>query len=410
MKQLVVLLVLVALIGVLVGLWILDDPGYVLVIRDAWQLETTLGFAFFVLVLAATVVAVVTLLVGAAWDVVSPFGASGRWHGWLARHRIQSGFQALVEGRWQKAERQFTAATRAPRWRIMAALGAAEAACEQGEYETARRHLDTAGDSKASRLAAGLMTARIALEHGHPAEARAVLMQLREQAPKNPRLLQLLGESFDRTEDWTGLVALLPALRSLAADQPALRRLERRAWHGWMKQAAEAATPAGMAPRLEALRSIWKKMPAELQKEPAMRAQYAGYLAHYGDGEAALAVIRKDLEINWDDRLPAVLESIINVAPERLLALLEGWLEVRPGNAVLLLTAGRVALRAHLWGKARSLFEAAGGLGNAIALAELARLHAAMGNNERAVAVLEKRLRLMDAHLPDLPLPSRHPD
>ncbi len=407
MKQLVALLVLVLVAGILFGLWVLEDPGYLLIIREGVQIETSFGFALFVLIIGAALVSILTLVLATVWDVLSPFGAGGRWRNYLARQRMQSGFQALVEGRWQKAERLLSAAAQAPQWRVMAALGAAQAAAEQGADESVRRYLELAHHAKRGRLAAGLLAANIALQQGYYSEARNELNVLRDIAPRNPRLLRLLGDTLTRMEDWENLVPLLPSLHQVSQDARAMRRLERRAWHGWMKQRAENSTARTNKEGLEGLRAIWKKIPAELQQDVTLRAQYAGYLAQLGDGEAALTLIRRDIDRHWDDRLPAILESIDNVAPERLLALLEHWLEQRPGNGVLLLTAGRVALKAQLWGKARSFFEAAGHAGNVTALAELARLSAALGDHQKALTVLEDRLRLMDEHLPELPLPAR---
>lgn len=172
MKQLVILLLLMVVAGIGAALWLLDDAGYVLLMRDGWQLETTLGFALFVLVLAATGVAIATLLLAAFWDVVSPFGAGGRWRNYLARHRLQAGFYALVDGHWQKAGRLFAAAANAPEWRVMAALGAAQAAFEQGDDEQMRQWLVLAQQEKRGRVAAGLLAAHLALQQGYPGEAR----------------------------------------------------------------------------------------------------------------------------------------------------------------------------------------------------------------------------------------------
>lgn len=405
MKQLLILLALMLVAGIVFGVWVMDDPGYVLIIRDGVQLETSFGFALFLLIIGAAVFSILTLVLAAVWDVISPFGAGGRWRNYLARQRINSGFQALVEGRWQKAERLLAAAAQSPQWRVMAALGAAQAAAEQGADEAVRQHLEVAHHEKRGRLAAGLLAAKIAIDQGYYGEARTELKVLRDLAPRNPRLLRMLGETLSSMEDWESLVPLLPALHQISHDARAMRQLERRAWHGWMKQRAENGAAQTSKDRLSGLRAIWKKIPGDLQHDTALRAQYAGYLAQLGDGEAALTLIRKDIDKYWDDRLPSILESITNVAPERLLAQLEQWLEHRPGNGVLLLTAGRVALKAQLWGKARAFFDTAGRVGNATALAELARLSAAMGDNQKALTVLEERLRLIDEHLPELPLP-----
>lgn len=430
MKQMLVLLVLMLVAGLLLGVWVLNDPGYILIIREGWQLESTLGFALFCSILLLTATAMLTLLLSSVWDVVSPFGATGRWRTYVARQRMDAGFYALVDGQWSKAERLLAAAAKVDAWRVMASLGAAQAAAEQGRDEAVRGYLDFDHDSKRGRLAAGLMAAKLSMDGGYPGEARNMLDVLRDMAPKNPRLLRMLASALEGAGDWSTLCAMLPQLQKQGMDERAFKSLSRRAWHGWLKQVAGKA-PASAEPsatalvsaeglaltqasdphkeaahKLHALRGIWKMMPSAMQQEAALRAQYAGYLAQFGDGEAALTVVRKDLSESWDDRLPAILECINNVAPERLLSLLERWLEQRPANDVLLLTAGRVAMKAQLWGKARAFFESAGRAGNAVALAELARLYAALGEHSKSLAVLEERLRLLDAGLPDLPLPS----
>src|SRR5690606_29905421 len=195
------------------------------------------------------------------------------------------GFYALVDGHWQKAGRLFAAAANAPEWRVMAALGAAQAAFEQGDDEQMRQWLALAQQEKRGRIAAGLLGAHLALQQGYPGEARNELQVLRELAPKNPRLLRLLGDALARSEAWSELAALLPSLRRQARNEEEWNRFEQNVWRGWMKQVAEGpATDAHT--RLDTLRSVWKKMPDTVQQRPAVRAQYAGYLAQFGDGEA----------------------------------------------------------------------------------------------------------------------------
>lgn len=407
MRPTLILLILVAASALLLGLWVLDDPGYMLVIREGWQVETSLGFALLVLIFAAVAVAVLTLLGAALWDMLSPFGATRRSRSLLARQRLRRGFRALVEGQWEKAERLLERTSRTPHWRIMAALGAAQAAAERGDDKAMREHLAVAEKDDVGRLAGGLLSARVSLDHGQPEVARERLQPLRQKWPKHPRVLQLLAEADARLGYWSELTAVLGDLRKVRPDTWRLAALEQQAWHGLLRETAERPAPTDPKERLNALRTLWKQMPSHLHHDPALRAGYAGYLAQFGDGEGALALIGKGLEEGWDDRLPAVLESIADTPPERLLGMLEMWLAERPGNGTLLLTAGRVALRAKLWGKARAFFEEAGNAGNATALAELARLLAALEEREHALAALEKHQKMIDGQLPELPLPTR---
>jgi len=117
--------------------------------------------------------------------------------------------------------------------------------------------------------------------------------------------------------------------------------------------------------------------------------------------------VRKGLERDWDDRLPAVLEAIEDVPPETLLQHLENWLQERAGNGPLLITAGRVALRARLWGKARSFFRAALSSSSAeTAYEELARLLDALGETQEARRCRDEAMTRAARGLPELPLPT----
>lgn len=405
MKRALLLLVLALLAAALLAAWMLQDPGYLVVIRDNWRLEMTLGFAVLLGSLALVLVIAATLLAAATWDLVSPFQLRGRWGRRLARRRLVAGFHALVAGKWKQAERLLAAAAVDPDWAVPALLGAAMAADQLGDEQGAQAALSAAGNQKRGALPAGLAQATLLQRGGYPVEALGIIKGLQGRHGDNPHLLRLQVALLRQEHDWSQLVELLPRLKSLYREPAAFSLLEREVWHGQMKHLVEQPVDNDGARQLDAIRRCWKAMPSHLQNDPALRAQYAGYLAQLGDGEGALTLVRKDIERHWDDRLAAILEAINNVAPERLLAQLEAWLKERPGNAALLLTAGRVALRAQLWGKARDFFSEAGQAGSAVALAELARLHQALGQPEAVAGVLEKRLALLGQTLPDLPLP-----
>ncbi len=402
MKRALILLILVAVAALLLGRWLLDDPGYVLLIRDGLRVETSLGFLLLMLIVAALVWSLLTLVLVSLWRLAG-LGRRSRWQELLARRRLRAGFFAMVAGDWARAGRLFAAAGNSS-WAVPAGCAEALAAAQRGDHEQVTIILKRVAGERRGQPAADLLAARLLLEEGAIRQARVRLERLAGSAERNPHRLRLLAEVLESDQDWPALVEILPALKSVMVDHKAYAGREQRAWMGLLN--AVAVAPGEPARRLEGLRRTWKEMPDSLQKKAAVRALYASLLVASGDGAAAFALIRKDIERNWDDRLVTVLEAIDDVAPEKILQQLEQWLEVRPGNGALLMCAGRMAMKAKLWGKARSFFETAARSGNVIALAELARLHSALGDTDRALAALERRVTLLNETLPALPLPA----
>jgi HemY protein len=403
MRRTLVLLILLAVGALLLGRWLLTDPGYVLLIRDGLRVETSLGFVLLLLLAGALLWSLLTLLLVSLLRLIG-LGRRSRWTEMLARRRLRAGFFAMVEGDWARAGRLFTAAAQSQSWAVPAGFAAALAAAGRGDHEQVTELLKHVAAERRGQPAADLLAARLLLSEGAIRQARARLERLNGRMEKNPHRLRLLAEVLERDQDWSALVALLPAVKIISHDHKEFAGREQRAWVGLLSAVASAPGDAGK--RLDALRRTWKDMPASLQKKGAVRALYASQLVANGDGAAAFSLVRKDIERNWDDRLIGVLEAVDDVPAEKLLQQLEQWLETRPGNGALLMCAGRTAMKAKLWGKARSFFETAARAGNVTALAELARLHSALGDTDRALAALERRVMLLNETLPALPLPA----
>lgn len=407
MKKALLLIVVALLVATFLGRWMAADSGYVLVIRDHWRLETTLGFSILLAIVLAVALVVLTLLANLAWNLVEPVRATRRFRRRRALRRLKAGFIHLLDGELDKAERLLSAAGQHGDWPLMAWLLAAECAHEKGDREALEGYLQEAAGERRGELVSGLMRARFALEDGRPDEARRLLNKLVEQAPNNKRILAFYADVLERQRQWPALCELLPRLRRVLGDAAVVRR-ERRAWLARVQETAQKPGFNDTDSRITELRQLWKVTPVALKQDPAMVARYAGFLAQLGDGRTALTLVREQLARDWDDRLPPVLEAIDDLPPDELLQRLEQWLVDRPGNAAVLITAGRVALKARLWGKAQSFFEAAANSSqSALALAELSRLYLALGERGKAADTLERRVQGLSASLPALPMPEQ---
>ena len=405
MKRIVLLIVVALLAAIVLGRWMAADSGYVLVIRDNLQMDMTLGFVVLVLLLGALTLVVLTLLANAAWNAAEPIRATRRWKRATAQRRLKSGLLQLVDGENDKAERLLVAAAEDGDWPLAAWLMAAQSAQERGDVETSQRYLEQAGQDRRGRLAAGLLKARFALADGYAQQARDELKVLADLAPRNRRVLQTYAEVLESERDWAALCDLMPRLKRVFGEAEQVRR-ERRAWLARVQQVARRPGFNEADSRREELTQLWKTVPPALKNDPAMVARYAGFLAQLGGGKSALALVQSRLGQEWDDRLPPVLEAIDDVPPDDLLQVLEKCLANRLGNAAVLITAGRVSLKARLWGKAQSFFEAAANSSqSATALAELSRLYLALGDHGRAQQTLDRRVAQLAGELPELPQP-----
>jgi len=339
--------------------------------------------------------------------VLEPVRATRRWKKAVAARRLRSGLLQLVDGEQEKAERLLVAAGEDGDWPLLAWLLAAEAAQEQENVEASQRYLENASSDRRGQLVAGLMKARFALDDGYPEQARQELKVLADLAPRNKRILRTYAEVLESQKDWPALCALMPRLKRAFGEGKESRR-ERRAWLALLQETARKPGFNDADSRREELRKLWKDVPVHLKNDPAMVARYTGFLAQLGGGKGALNLVREQLTQQWDDRLPPVLEAIDDMSPDDLLQVLEGWLAERPGNAAVLITAGRVALKARLWGKAQGFFEAAANSSqSATALAELSRLYQALGDTSKAQKAFERRLQQLDGELPALPMPEK---
>ena len=122
MKKVALLIVIALVAALALGRWMAADSGYVLVIRDDFSMDTTLGFVVLAALLTAVAIVILTLLGNAAWNALEPVRATRRWKKAVAARRLRSGFLQLVDGEQEKAERLLVAAGEDGDWPLLAWL------------------------------------------------------------------------------------------------------------------------------------------------------------------------------------------------------------------------------------------------------------------------------------------------
>lgn len=411
MIRLLLIVLFALLIGTALSLGLQYDLGYIRISLGNYLIETNFWVGLgFIIVLVALIVLTANMFrrMREGTGLVANWLSRGKER--RARRRTTRGLLALAEGNWPRARKMLTSAADHADTPLINYLAAAQAAFECGDHEAVDELLRKAYESTpGSDLAVGITQAQLQLVGNRLEQALATLVRLRKQSPHHPFVLKLLKNTYLRLEDWRELSKLLPELRKRSVmPESELSELERQVWRNLLEKAAEDCrrqeTDDAHA-SLEPLTRLWDELPSFLRKDEQTISDYARLLADLGDEAQTETLLRKVLQSHWSDDLVNLYGRIEGRKPDEQLLTAEQWLKDRPNNAELLLALGRLSLRNELWGKAREYFETSLGLRrNREALAELSRLSAHMGEEERSIKFMMQGLAV-DNGLPELPMP-----
>ena len=400
MRRMLVLLVLLVA-SVTAAIWFERQGGFVMIRIGEVTVQSSLFVAVagvVVLWLAASVVTGLIRRLGRVPERVR--GRLGSRRRRRAVNALLEGVIELAEGHYAVAEKRLERSVEAARLPVFNHLLAAIAAQRRGDWAR-RDDLLTAADAAEprARVAVGVLQAQLQVEAGQWEQALATLSRLRREAPRNHRVLSMLVQTLRALDDREGLEDLLPDLRrERVLSESEMAALEAEVLAQRFRALGEEATPDGLA-------RVWKTLPRERQRDPALRARYARALLAAGHQTAAERLLRRWLHERWSDPLVEVYGELALEPPQRALNQLAEWLRQRPEDATLLFAAGRQAMRAELWGQARSYLEAAAARSDAPDIhRHLAELYEQLGEAEKARAAYRVALGL-PAEPPALPGP-----
>ena len=268
------------------------------------------------------------------------------------RKGLVQGLIELAEGRFAKAERLLVRTARRSDTALLNYLAAARAAQMQGAYDRRDDYLKWAIESdKKADIAVSLTQAELQLAHDQLEQALATLNHLQELAPRHEYVLRLLAKLYLRLEDWHGLMELLPHLRRRKIfEGDELEKFEAAAVE------AELAAAAHEGDR-DTLNRVWRQLPKSSRTREDLIALYAQALIELDDFEHAQDVLKTALFKRWSDALVMLYGKIGFANPDRALKDAEAWIQRHGSSAELLLTLGRIAMQAKLWGKARAYLD-----------------------------------------------------
>lgn len=344
------LIVLVA--GVILALVVRVDPGLVFMSYKGWSVETSLVvFIVALLILFVVFYYVLRALINTGRTPRRLRQWRQKRHHNRASNELTGGLVLLAEGQWEKAEERLMkhiADSDAP---VLNYLGAAKAAQKRGGIQRSEDYLKRAYQcTPGSPLAVGLAEAELQISNHQAEQALSTLTHLRYIAPKHPHVLKQLMQLYYMLQDWERLLALLPELhKRKVAVYEELEKVEQTAYIELMAGAARNND-------LPTLKQVWHRVPKDLKAQESMVQEYVRDLLICNANAEAEVLIQQVLRKKWSQPL-VYLYGLVEGDPAIQLARAESWLPEHREDPTLLLTVGRISIRASLWGKARSYLE-----------------------------------------------------
>ncbi len=373
------------LLGAILANILASDPGYV-AIRAAGHLIEMSAVTFVLLLIAGYFVVRLLLRVLKARSLWKTSQLERRRE--RARRALERAILELARGEWENAEStatRFIGDAEYPMAHYLVAARAAELqASTTRRDEWLARALDLPAESHAPAL---IMQAELLLKHNQVQAAQAALEQLDSRGEQNARGLLLLARVHRQTGDWEKLKALEPRLRATRGIQTAV------ADDTVVQVYLDRLKAAGEERDENALASAWKEMPKSLAKRADVVVAYARAAMVCRDHASAERELSELLDTQWDE---AAVQAYGELETEDALSTLdraENWLASHEEDPTLLAACARLAMRAELYGKARSFLETSLAIRPRLETYQLlADLLEQLGERERALKVLHEGL------------------
>ncbi len=343
---LILILATVFLVATALATLLIYDNGLVSMVWGDWVIETSVSFLLVSLVVLFAVIYFGIRITLTFWNMPKF---------WRKRRRLKQyrkaeiatarGLIALEHGDWRKAEKELIKSAKQSEDGLMHYLSAAKMAHNQKAYKRRDRYLSQARESYIDDyLTIGLVEARL-LSESEPEQARAILEALHEQEPDNVTVLVELAHILKKLQAWQALGTIFPKLKkSRAIDKVEQAELEAQLFAGKFHLIKDQ----------EALKHLWSQMSEERKLMPAVLAEYVEKSMGWGLEKGLAGLIERALKKQWDDRLVYQYGRLSYTSALERLKTAESWIKDHENNPVLLLTLGRLACTAQLWGRGQN--------------------------------------------------------
>ncbi len=350
-----ILTIVVILGAVYLGLEIEKYPGHVMIqIDDVKTINAPIGLTLGALLAGFIIFYIgVRLLITAIRSPKTIRKYTSNRREKIANNALNQGFLQLAQGHWKPAQKLLSKAMKHKKTAALSYLGTARAAQELGNTKVRDKCLRLAESTTSiSDISAEITAAQLLITDRKLDQAASKLQQLLRKDPQNTLILAELKDCYIKSQSWEDLAEIISDLQTykVLTSTEALD-LARSTFAHVLGKASQTGEDS------RALDDAWGLVPSEMRRDKQILSLYIRYLLENGEGSRPENILRNKIKQAWDDNLVHLYGLVDSGAPAPQLATAERWLKRRPDNAILLLTLGRLALRNHLWSKARSYLE-----------------------------------------------------
>lgn len=346
--KLIVIIIIALVLSSAVAYQVHLEPGYALLSYGALSIETSLAVLAFITLMAfgGFYFVLRTLL-----TVKRAPKKLGQWNNHRkqanSRKALNKGLIDSAEGNWQRSEKLLVKHAKNSDTPLLNYLSAAHAAQSQNAYDRRDDYLFKAGEALPDQIhAIHLTRAKLQLAAGQLEQALATLQQLQSATPKHPVVQTLLLNTFAQLEDWHGVYALLPSIKSN-------RKIAKEQWQAVEQKALVNLFNKASADDASRLSVIWKTLDKGQKLNPSYLLAYATNLVSNGKNQMAEELLLKGLKNQHNDAL-LELYSQLSINANKKIQQLDKWLKNQPNNTTLLNTIATLCLQQERWEQAKT--------------------------------------------------------
>ena len=218
------------------------------------------------------------------------------------------------------------------------AMVAARSAHELRKYSQRDEFIAIAENIAPEEVVLRLMTqAELLLDERRPGEALKILQSLRATgARQHTATLRLELKAQQGSKNWDAVLDLLRQLEQRNAFDKALIQQLRCSAH------VENLKSRILNPH--ALKEYWQTISSVDKKDSKVAATAARACTAIGDCVTAHQIIEQSLDRQWDSEMAGLYAECLETDAIRQIERAEGWLEIHPNDACLLLDLGKLSV------------------------------------------------------------------